>query len=336
MILLGGWIVLHLLERGEDPSNIRILDIRPPVRLDLTSGIAAKVAFVKVDVTNADDVEAAFSVPWPNAYSKEAPLTVIHTAAVIRFYERWKFMLPFSWKVNVEGVRNSLEASLKANASCFVFTSSASIVMASPSLWPFPWQKHFNQQVQIINDDSPLPKTHAECFSNYSFTKLQADILVRSYDKRKTASGNLLRTGCIRPGNMVYGTGGDPALEQYMRNGLNNPTWLHNVIQTQVYVENVSLAHLCYEQRLLELSASKSQAPDIGGQGFLVTDPNPPIAYNDIYRTLGVLTNGRVGFYTLSAAPLFVFSYVIEGYYITRHLLTTALPLIRNIAQMLM
>ncbi|KAF5390142.1 hypothetical protein D9757_003765 [Collybiopsis confluens] len=35
---LGGWIVQHLLKRGEPPSNIRIVDLRPPTRLDFQSG----------------------------------------------------------------------------------------------------------------------------------------------------------------------------------------------------------------------------------------------------------------------------------------------------------
>ncbi|KAK0192220.1 hypothetical protein F5146DRAFT_1120147 [Armillaria mellea] len=35
---LGGWILLQLLKRGEDPKRIRVLDIRPPRRLDLLEG----------------------------------------------------------------------------------------------------------------------------------------------------------------------------------------------------------------------------------------------------------------------------------------------------------
>lgn len=61
----------------------------------------------------------------------------------------------------------------------------------------------------MINDDDTLvPKHHEDFFSNYAVTKSEAERRVRAADK--AASGKtILRTGCIRPGNGVFGPGGD-------------------------------------------------------------------------------------------------------------------------------
>ncbi|GAV99669.1 3-beta hydroxysteroid dehydrogenase isomerase family [Lentinula edodes] len=46
---LGGWIVIQLLQRGEDPKNIRVLDIRLPARRDLKYGIGKDVEYLVLD-----------------------------------------------------------------------------------------------------------------------------------------------------------------------------------------------------------------------------------------------------------------------------------------------
>ncbi len=81
---VGGWIVLHLLQRGEDPSHIRILDNRAASRTDLLKGPASKVQFIQVDITDPAATTAAFLAPWPKPHISTAPLTVFHTAAVMR------------------------------------------------------------------------------------------------------------------------------------------------------------------------------------------------------------------------------------------------------------
>ena len=75
---LAGWIVVHLLARGEDPKRIRIIDIRAPTRKDLTTGPAAEVAFHQADVSNAESVLAAFTAQWPEPRG-DVPVTVFHS-----------------------------------------------------------------------------------------------------------------------------------------------------------------------------------------------------------------------------------------------------------------
>lgn len=60
----------------------------------------------------------------------------------------------------------------------------------------------------INDDDALLPKRHEDFFSNYAVTKREAERRVRAADK-STSGKTVLRTGCIRPGNGVYGPGGD-------------------------------------------------------------------------------------------------------------------------------
>ncbi|KAG1766216.1 hypothetical protein EV702DRAFT_1050750 [Suillus placidus] len=118
---LGGWITIQLLQRGEDPKKIRILDIHRPTRSDLRTGLAAQVAFFQVDICNAKAVDDAFQAPWPDCDPSEtAPeVTVFHTAANIRFYERHLALFPRSSEVNYEGtlVDLNLVASLR-NLRC--------------------------------------------------------------------------------------------------------------------------------------------------------------------------------------------------------------------------
>ena len=213
---LGGWIVRHLLERGEHPKQIRVLDIRAPTRPDLTTGSAKDVDFRLVDISDREQVLAAFNAPWPSSLSSTTPVetTVFHTAANIRYYERDARLLPLSEKVNVEGTQNVLDAARAAGVSILIYTSSGSVSIQRARLWLWPWEKQPLLSVQTIDDDdSRLPRRHEEMFSNYAASKLKAERLVRAADRTPLPSsgkkGGELRTGCLRPGNGIYGTGGD-------------------------------------------------------------------------------------------------------------------------------
>lgn len=64
--------------------------------------------------------------------------------------------------------------------------------------------------MQVFNDDTPLPPQHNAYFSNYAVSKARAERLIREADKTLLShGGGVLRTGCIRPGNGIFGPGGD-------------------------------------------------------------------------------------------------------------------------------
>lgn len=104
-------------------------------------------------------------------------------------------------------------------------------------------------------------------------------------------------------------------------------SWVRPIIQSFVNAENVSIAHLLYEQRLLEQSQPNPPLPNIGGQAFVVTDPNPAIAFSDIYMLLTTFSKTPLSFPTLPPAPMLLLSYFIEFYaYIQYRFLSWLLP----------
>ncbi|PBK67750.1 hypothetical protein ARMSODRAFT_1085803 [Armillaria solidipes] len=234
--LLGGWIVLQLLRRGEDLKRIRILDIRPPKHLDLLEGKAKVVQFLQVHIS--DEI------------------------AVGAFYERHPSLIPLSAKVNIQGPENIINVCREVGMS----------VLDDP--------RHF---VQVINnDDELIPKAHKDFFLNYGYTKREAEILVRGAND---ADG--LRTGCLRPGNGILGAGGGMLCGGYLARK-SNPTWIQNIVSLFTYVENCALAHLLYEQRLIESSK-------LGRQAFCIVHHGLPPTYGNVYTKLEVL-DGEVSF----------------------------------------
>ena len=220
--LSGGWIVEHLLIRGEDPKAIRIIDLVPNMR---PSVVSAGVAFQETDVSDPKSVAAAFDAPWPSGV-KSLPLTVFHTVAMINPTDRKPRFLGPLIKVNVDGTRNILAAAKKSGASCFVATSSGSVGAGVPDYFPLPWQTgkdvfQFRENADPLGPlDAPL-ETFPIC---YTWTKAQAEKLVRE------ATSDSCPTGIIRPTNGVYGTGIDQSSSltwDYLRRG-GGPTWLNS------------------------------------------------------------------------------------------------------------
>ena len=78
-----------MLEQGEKPHRIRLLDISPPVNYVVKDVLSTGFQFIKVDVTDAAALEAAFKAPWPKVLlstgNAEPEITVFHTVANIRF-----------------------------------------------------------------------------------------------------------------------------------------------------------------------------------------------------------------------------------------------------------
>ena len=344
-----------MLERGEHPKQIRVLDIRAPTRPDLTTGLAKDVDFRLVDISDREQVQAAFNAPWPSSSSSLTPdghspveivetetetepepeTTVFHTAANIRYYERDARLLPLSEKVNVVGTQNVLDAARAAGVSVLIYTSSGSVSVRRVRLWLWPWEKLSPFSVQTIDDDdSRLPRRHEEMFSNYAASKLKAEKLVRAADRTPLPSAgkghphprprphtpHQLRTGCLRPGNGIYGTGGDILCGAYLARGVN-PSWAQDILQNFIYVENASLAHFCYEQRLIENEKARGAScsnPDVGGQAFGIVDDGPPLTYGDVYTVLTTLTDGQTVFPRLSATAMLLLSHIFEGLHLLR------------------
>lgn len=200
--LVGGYIILQLLERGQPPNTIRIVDFQAPHRTDMLTGPATAIDFCKTDIASAESTEAAFSAPWDPLVAK-LPLTVFHTAAVIIPSARSELVNGFCESVNVRGTENVLAAARRAGADVFVSTSSASIAIRPVEFWgkPWSWSEFPRYYSQILDESDFLQpvRPHQEFFGNYPASKAKAERIVCS------ANGTHMRTGCIRPANGVYG-----------------------------------------------------------------------------------------------------------------------------------
>lgn len=331
---LGGWIVLQLLQRGEDPKKIRVLDARLPTRADLCTGKAQQVTFLKVDITDAKALSNAFRAPWPEEGTEKQELTIIHTAANIRFYERVPALFSRSTTINYEGTKNVIACSKEVGASILIYTSSGSISVRRSRFWLWPWETRPEFFVQVVNDDdSIIPKRHEHFFSNYAASKRLGELAVRAADKSRSGTSGILRTGCIRPGNGIFGPGGEIVCGAYLARK-QNPTWVKNILQSYVYVENCALSHLCYEQRLLELQRGEAN-PDIGGQAFTVTDAGPPCIFADAQLALATL-DSEYKFPNCSFTLMLLLAHIIEALYVSKALLSTSTSIFsRAIARMI-
>ena len=332
---MGGWIVTKLLKRGEDFHHIRLLDLNLPTSHHhvVKDSLSKGVQFFKVDVADPVALQAAFNAPWPDvpSSSKTDPeITVFHTAANIRFYERHLSFLGRSTRVNVQGTKNVVSAAQSIGATVLVYTSSGSVGLRNTRLLLWPWEKEPAMFIQVVNDDDAerrAPRRHEDFFSNYAASKMEAETFVRASDKKITGTSTgtkaILRTGSIRPGNGIFGPRGDMLCGAYLSRQ-NNPSWISTVVQSFSYVENCAVAHLLYEQRLIELLKPGSKYPDIGGQAFCIADPGPTPTYGDVYTILETLSEGECHFPSLSPTAMLLIAHVIEFYYRIQQSLSAA------------
>lgn len=304
---VGGWIVQHLLMRGENPDAIRIIDMVPSTR----ASVLGKIDYVKADVTDTTTVETAFKKPWPGS-TASLPLTVFHCVAYISSRDRNRDMVGIYVKVNIKGTENVLKAAQEAGATCFIYTSSGSVALRPPSFFPYPWQRWPKDIYQFLPNAEPLPYDTSleECAACYSWSKMKAEELVL-----KANSPNF-STGAIRPSHAIYGHGiasSSNLAWDYLRRG-GVPTWVPNVPSNFANAQNVSIGHLAYEDALL------TQAHP-GGKGYCVTDPNPPFRYGDFYRFLATAAHPStpLNFPHVPHVVMLLLSYVVEQYILLRH-----------------
>ncbi|KAK5990542.1 hypothetical protein PT974_08811 [Cladobotryum mycophilum] len=294
------------LGQGHPPEAIRNLDARPPFREEFTQGPAAKVQFVQTDVTSEAATLAAYMTPWPDAISR-LPLTVFHTAAVIRPYERLPMFYHRSSRVNVAGTAHSLAAARRAGATVFVFTSSVNAGWRAVRWLQFvPWARDAYPRnfVQVITERDffePMWDT-GEFPTTYARSKAEAERLVCG------ASDGGMRTGVIRPGCAIYG-GQDANLIARMLGMGTVPTWMASVVQNWVHVRNVTLAHMKFEEALLGEHADK-----VAARPYMVTDKGPALRHSDSYTMINAVSKKSIQIINVPPVLLLLFGFALEGY----------------------
>lgn len=188
-----------------------MLDFREAVWHHKDNPDVAKCQYIKTDISTIDSVKAAFETPW-RSVAANAPLTVFHTAAVIRPHERSKLLYERCSKVNLDGAANVIAAAKAAGADILIATSSGSIALKPVQPWIAPWTKYPGRFFQLYDEsDAYCPeRSHEDFFGNYAVSKARAERLVMKANDEK------LKTGCIRPASGVYGNEHDHNIATYI------------------------------------------------------------------------------------------------------------------------
>ena len=306
--LVGGYIVLQLLARGQPPESIRIVDFQKMHRKDMLEGPARDVDVIHTDIASPSSTEAAFAKPWPKSVAK-LPLTVFHTAALMVPSDRSQFVYDFLERVNVNGSKNVLNASRRAGADVLVATASASISLRYVRFLSSPWRLLRGWPkgaVQLLDDSDffrPLRSLDG-FYSAYAASKATAERIICG------ANSETLRTGTVRPANGIYGHPTDNTLGNPINKG-GLPTWCYKSLVAVVHGMNCAVAHLDFEAVLA--NPRSSTAPQ-AGRPFTVTDPNPPVLFGDIYRAVEWLSVTPFHPPEVVGVLMLLVAYIIEAY----------------------
>ncbi|KAK2073420.1 hypothetical protein P8C59_007705 [Phyllachora maydis] len=309
--LVGGYIILQLLERGTPPAAIRNVDFQPPHRADMLTGAAASVPHQPVDIASAASTRAAFAAPWDAAVAG-LPLTVFHAAAVIVPSDRSPRAYGLCEAVNVRGTRHVVDAARAAGADVLVATTSGSIALRPVRFWKAPWHvlagRWPDRFWQLLDERDffagPVRPRH-HFHANYSASKAEAERIVCA------ANQPALRTGCIRPANSVYGILADTVLGVPLQRR-TCPQWIAHITQSFAHGANVAVAHLQLEA-VLAPGPGRAGAPQ-AGRPFVVTDPNGPITYGDLYAALTTLVRAPLRRLRLAPLPVLLLAHAVEAY----------------------
>lgn len=299
---------------GTPSSAIRVIDTNPPIRADqFSQSPASDVVVLHADVTSPSAIISAFDSPWPPAIS-HLPLTVFHTVALIRPFERHPILYHRCSRVNVDGTANVLQAARQAGAELFIYTSSCTVehlpvnFFPRPSLTSWPIMSLGPRYAQVLTAaDFSLPPRPVESFAtNYARSKAETERLVKV-----AGSEGPMRTAILRPGNAMYGHPEDKVLGRMLALG-SLPSFGANWAQSWMGVRNASLAHLQFQDALLGPHAAK-----LADKAFLVTDDGPPLRLGDVHKILNAASS--TGLRVVHPPPLLMLlaAYLIEIWALT-------------------
>ncbi|EJD34896.1 NAD(P)-binding protein [Auricularia subglabra TFB-10046 SS5] len=278
---VGSYIVRLLLKRGE--RDVQILDrVAPPEDL-------AAVSFSAVDITSERAVHAAFA--------GIAPDIVIHTAALIRFWERWAYTFSPTRRVNVLGTSFLLAAAAEAGAKVFIYCSSGDVAIPRPSFSRLAYGR-----IVIRDADGPLPQ-HEFSQSCYSRSKLMAEELVIAADR----PGGM-RTGVLRPGFTILGPN-----DRLITSTLTLPevpVFDEQFSQTSVHVWDVAAAHVKYADRLV--SGTDDERNQLSAQRFLVTCKGGGWRLYDVRRAIQHYAQRPIILRPVPPLAIFIISHLVE------------------------
>ncbi|KAA1469828.1 NAD(P)-binding protein [Dentipellis sp. KUC8613] len=297
---VGRFLVKLLLLRGE--TNVRILDLVPPPE-DIAEN--PSVSFVKTDMTSLQSVKDGLSLPFPSTGAP--PDVIFHTAAAIRFWERFSYTWPASYNVNVRGTDNILKAASELpGETILIYTSTADLSFPRPQFMQIgkDWEQPPRHKVVVSDDDAPLDGPHLSdgC---YARSKRIAEKLVTK------ANGEGMKTAIVRPGQTILGPG-----DRFLTSSLTMPRvplfdkrWSH----TDICVWDAAAAHLCLEDAL------QHRPEDVRGETFLVTSAGPAWTMQACRDALQHYSSRTLPYEDVQPLLIFVLAHAVELFLLIRY-----------------
>ncbi|QLI60785.1 3 beta-hydroxysteroid dehydrogenase [Scale drop disease virus] len=245
---VGKHILRLLLQYERDVREVRIYDRYID---DDFPTVSSRVVLIKGDITDYRTLLAACV----------GVDIIIHAASIIDVW--YKISDDTIYDINVIGTRRVIDACVKCNVKCLVYTSSMEVIGPNNKGDPF-----------IMGDED----TSYEIKHNMAYpkSKSQAEKLVLEADGKQLQNG-CLRTCALRPTG-IYGEGHELIKEFYKmcleRVGVMVSGIPESVKHSRVYVGNVAWMHILAARTLLK-------TPNlIGGQVFFCYDNTPCLNYD--------------------------------------------------------
>ena len=151
------------------------------------------------------------------------------------------FQASFSESINVQGMKNVVEACVFNGVQILIQTSSSNVNV-------YDGAKNL-----IISEDSPYV-TRKTSPNHYGWSKAEQEHIVLKSNGRKSKNG-VLRTGSVRPCSGIFGPRDGFILQKYMNDSKIDFFFPEPVIDW-IYVDNVVWCHLLLEKQLLEETRS--------------------------------------------------------------------------------
>lgn len=177
---------------------------------------------------------------------------VMHAAAIAKFWEKDNNIF---YKVNVEGTRNMLEASLELGIKKFVYTSSGAVHGPSGK---FPMNENDPRIVAFEND--------------YEISKYWGEALVKEYSRRGLFAVIVAATRVYGPGPTTNGNTMDGVIKFILSRKIAFVPGKDDVIANYVYVDDVVKGHF--------LAMEKG----LGGDKYFLGGEN--ISYKTFFNTI--------------------------------------------------
>jgi nucleoside-diphosphate-sugar epimerase len=214
---LGSRLIHALLASGE--THITVFDLSATI----SWASDPRVKFIHGDLTNLQVVTLACT----------NITTVFNTAAIVRFMDD----LPFQWKtsyaVNVQGVRNVIQACVEQQVTFLLQTSS---LHANVSKQYDATRSALTEDIKCVTAETSL--------SHYATTKAMGEQLVRE------ANSTGLKTVILRPCG-IFGCGDQLMLDKMLQQKIY--VFLgYRMFMDFVYVDNIAYAHFLAETALRE------------------------------------------------------------------------------------